>query len=204
MLSPDDLRAVCAVDHPVQFLRKLADLHPHGLEGIRPAFAGLLGRLPFRGGDRQRLLKPLQCQLRSLGHRPGDPRLLLPQPGALGGGPGGLALADRRRGQRVRTPCDRPEPFLGGPDLKAGFGLGLPGGGGPPGERLPARLPGRGLAGRAVRPGILGGAGRLTGTRQLIGTGSSSAPSASSAPAAGPTAGQRAGGCRAGFVPGAR
>src|SRR5215470_12993944 len=150
VLSPDDLRAMCAVDHPVEFLRQLADLHPHGLDGVRPAFAGLLGRLPLRGGNRQRLLESLQGHPRSLGHRTGDPGLLMPQPAALGGRPGRLALADRRRGQRVRAPSDRPEPFLGRPDLEAGVGLGLPGGGGPPGEFLAARL---------------------TGTRHLIGSG---------------------------------
>ena len=48
-------------------------------------------------------------------------------PAALDGGPGGLALIDRGRGQGVRASRDRAKTFLGGPDLKAGIGLGLPG-----------------------------------------------------------------------------
>ena len=53
VLGPDDFRAMRAVDHPVEFLRKLPDLRTNGLQGVRPAFARLLGRAAVRGGDSQ-------------------------------------------------------------------------------------------------------------------------------------------------------
>jgi hypothetical protein len=53
VLGPDDFRAMRAVDHPVEFLRKLPDLRSNGLQRVRPAFACLLGRAAVRGGDRQ-------------------------------------------------------------------------------------------------------------------------------------------------------
>ena len=67
------------------------------------------------------------------------------------------AFPDRRRGQGVGPARDRPQPFLGRPDLKPGVGLGLPGRAGLSGQVVPVRglrrvwrLPGLAGVGRAV------------------------------------------------------